>query len=198
MRTLAGVTVGIIVPLVLIPLAALGGYLWYRRKMKALAVDGEAREVPGVRLTSETLRRLPHPPWRVVYEIRPAQLEGADHVVVGPCGVIALTTVVADRPGADRPRESAMVASSNLVRAAVDEHTRPTGLRCDRIVKVYWGAPQPDSPAAQHGMNGTIDVEGQRLEMWLHSLPPAGLPPERTDAAWRAIVVGIGRPDPLG
>ena len=79
-----------------------------------------------------------------------------------------------------------MVVSSNLLRAAVDEHTEPIGVRCDRIVKVYWGTPQPESPAAQEGMNGTIDVEGQRLEAWLHSLPPGPL----TSGAGRRRVAG--------
>ncbi len=197
MRTWDVVTTGIIVPLVAIPLIVIGAYVWYRRKMRALSLDDDTREVPGVRLTAETLRRLPYPPWRVVYEIRSSQLEGADHVVVGPCGVIALTTVVADRPAPGRPRESAMVASSNLVRAAVDEHTEPAGVRCDRVVKVYWGTPQPETPAGQDGMNGTIDVEGQRLEAWLESLPTGAVSPEQIEAAWRAVVSGIGRPDPL-
>ena len=106
MRTLAGVTVGIIVPLIIIPIAVIAAYLWYRRKMIAMRLDTEARDVPGARLTSETLRRLPNPPWRVVYEIRPDQLEGADHVVIGPCGIIAMTTVVANRSNADVPRVS--------------------------------------------------------------------------------------------
>jgi len=201
MRTLPGVTVGIIVPLIIIPIAVITAYLWYRRKMIAMQLDTGARDVPGPRLTSETLRRLPNPPWRVVYEIRPDQLEGADHVVIGPCGITAITTVVANRSKADVPRVSALVAATSLVRAAVDEHSEPVGARCDRVVKVYWGTPQPDDPPAREGVNGAIDVEGQRLEAWLCSLPP-GPPPGplsagQVDAAWRALVIGIGRPDPL-
>jgi hypothetical protein len=201
MRTLAGVTVGIIVPLIVIPIAVIAAFLWYRRKMNAMRLDTEARDVPGVRLTSETLRRLPNPPWRVVYEIRPDQLEGADHIVIGSCGIIAMTTVVANRSNADAPRVSTLVASTSLVRAAVDEHSGTVGARCDRVVKVYWGTPQPEDPPAREGVNGAIDVEGQRLEAWLLSLPP-GPPPgpltsPQVDAAWRALVIGIGRPDPL-
>jgi hypothetical protein len=194
---LACVTVGIIVPLIVIPLAAIAAYVWYRRKMSAMALDDTTREVPGVRLTSETLRHLASPPWRVVYEIRATQLEGADHVVVGPCGVIAFTTVVADRPAGDVERVSAFVANSAIVRSAVDVHTDPTGVRCDRVVKVYWGTPHPELPPARDGINGTIDVEGQRLEAWLQSLPPGPLTTSEVENAWRAVTVGIGRPDPL-
>lgn len=197
MRTWAGVTLGILVPLVVIPVAVFVAYRWYRRRMKALAVDGESRDMPGVRLTSETLRRLPPTLWRVVYEIRPTQLEGADHVVIGPCGVIALTTVVADRPTGAAPAVSAYLPTTGLVKAAVDQHTEVVGVRCDRVVKVYWGAPQHEMAAARDGTNGVIEVEGQRLASWLHSLPPGPLVASQVDSAWRAVVTGIGRPDPL-
>ena len=190
-------TAGIIVPLIVIPLAAIAAWVWYRRKMNAMRPDDSTREVPGVRLTSETLRRLINPPWRVVYEIRPTQLEGADHIVIGPSGIIALTTVVADRPDGTGDRVSALVASTALVRAAVDGLTTSSGVRCERVVKVYWGTPQPGTPPAREGVNGAIDVEGQRLEAWLHSLPPGPLVASQVDSAWRAVVVGIGRPDPL-
>lgn len=190
-------TAGIIVPLIVIPIAVIVAFVWYRRKIAAMQPDVETRDVPGARLTAETLRRLPGPPWRVVYEIRPSQLEGADHVVIGPCGIIALTTHVADRPAGDVERVSAMVASPGIVRAAVDVHTAPTGVRCDRVVKVYWGTPRPELPAGREGTNGAIEVEGQRLEEWLHSLPPGPLQPAQVDAAYRAVVVGVGRPDPL-
>jgi hypothetical protein len=200
------VTVGIIVSIVVILIAVFVGYRWYKRKIAGLALDTEARPVPGVRLTSETLRRLPHPPWRVVIEIGAEHLEGVDHVVIGPTGVIGITTVVADRPATAVERDAMTVAHEAIARAAISAHVEAAGIpsaaSATSLAKVFWGAPDPDGPAARVDARGTSEVEGQRLVDWLQSLPPtmnaAGpLSPAQVDAVWRSVLTGIGRPDPL-
>ena len=191
MRTLACVTVGIIVPLIVIPIAVIVAYLWYRRKMSAHAASTtDAREVPGVRLTSETLRRLPAP-----------AVAGRLRDPTGPARgrrSCRDRTVRHHRPHHRRRRSSSRRSSpvcrrSSRPRASCappsTNSRRPVGVRCDRVVKVYWGAPQPDRPPAREGINGAIDVEGQRLEAWLHSLPPG---PLASDAG-RCCVAGDRR-----
>lgn len=201
MRTFGGVTLGILLPLIIIPIVLVGGFAYYRRRIAALRIGSSTsetnRDLPGGRLTSETLRRLPHPPWRVVFEISPKVFDRVDHVVIGPFGIIALTTVVADRPLEPVGDDSLAVASAALARSEVDELTRRVGLRCEHSARVFWGTPRPEMPAGRPGRDGTVDVEGQRLDRWLQALPPGPLAASQVDLAWQAVVTGIGRPDPL-
>ena len=197
MRTFRGVTLGIIIPLVVLPVVLVVAYVWYRSRIAALRADTETRPISGARLTSEALRRLPQPPWRIVIEIAPSLLEGVDHVAIGSCGVVPLITVVADRPTVDVARDPMSVVSTSIARSVVDAAIADVGVPSMAPVKVYWGAPRPALPAGRPTESGTIDVEGQRLESWLGSLPEGVLSPTQVDACWRAIVLAIGRPDPM-
>jgi hypothetical protein len=197
------VSLGILVPLVILPVILIGAYVWYRRSMTALQPD-EAKPVSGVRLTAEALHRLDSPLWRIVYEIGGA-LGGVDHVIIGPPGVIAITTIVADRPAVERllaaAGEAQLIAEAAIERGPADELLRPAGVACRLSARVFWGSPDPERPAFEEVAHGNHLVEGQRLTDWLAALddsttePP--LTPSQIDLAWQAIVMGIGRPDPL-
>jgi hypothetical protein len=193
---------GIIIPLILLPIAIILAFVWYRRSIANLRPT-EAKPVSGLRLTAEALHRAPTPPWRVVYEIGGA-LGGIDHVIVGPSGVTAITTVVADRPDPDRLRnergEAILVSEAAVVRGPLDELLRAANASCDRWARIYWGRPDPRRPVEDPLVHASVLVEGQRIDEWLTALdtgasdPPD---PDRIDAIWRTIVTGIGRPDPL-
>ncbi|MEL6893151.1 MAG: hypothetical protein AAFP84_16275 [Actinomycetota bacterium] len=189
---------GILFPAILITALAVGLFVWYRRRMDAMKPD-TARAVSGVRLTAERCRTLPSPPWRVVYEIGSDRLDDIDHVVIGPAGVIAIQTVLADRPvPAPVDDTPARVARSAIARASLDEALAPVGATCDALVKVFWGTPRPDEPAGHEVTTKEWAVEGQRLDAWLaeHAQPTSN--PTRIDQLWQTVTLGIGRPDPLG
>lgn len=193
-------TVGILIPLILIPLVLAAVFVWYRRKISAMQPDERDLSVSGSRLTSECLQRLPHPPWRIVIEIAPGVLEGVDHVAIGPAGVVPLLTRVTDRPDVAVDRDPMTVVSTSLARGAVNDALVDAGASSLPPARVYWGAPHSDEPAGRPNSDGVIDVEGQRLGSWLEGLPepPTGpMSPARIDACWRSVLVAIGRPDPL-
>jgi len=196
------VSSGIIVPLIVLPIIVVGVFLWYRRSMADMRPD-ETKPVSGLRLTAEALHRVPSPPWRVVYEIGGA-LGAVDHVVVGPAGVIAISTRVADRPDPgklhDARTEAQLVSDAAIARGPIDELLRAVGASCEQTATVFWGAPEPRRPMVEELVHGSQLVEGQRLEEWLAQVDAqatARLGPARVDEVWRTIVVGIGRPDPL-
>ena len=202
------VSSGIVISLVVLPIALIAAFTWYQRSMTALKPD-ETKPVSGTRLTAETLHRLDSPPWRIVYEIGGA-LGGVDHVVVGPPGVIVITTIVADRPKPEHLLATAgdaqLTAEAAIERGPADELVRPAGVTCRLSARVFWGAPEADRPAFEEVAHGNHLVEGQRLMDWLTALDDGPLedstaePPiaqQQIDHAWQAIVMGIGRPDPL-
>ena len=154
--------------------------------------------MPGARLSADRLQHLTSPPWRVVYEVG-GKLGDIDQVVIGPTGVIAIETVVGDRPqhSGGPSTDPQRVANAALARVAVDELTQRVGVRCQLHAKVFWGVPQPTQPAGIEVATGQVNVEGQRLEEWLISQPPGPLSASQVDQVWQTIVVGIGRPDPL-
>lgn len=194
---------GIVIPLVVLPILVVGGLLWYRRSIRELSPD-EARPVSGVRLTAEALHRDAEPPWRVVHEIGGA-LGGVDHVVIGPPGIVAITTVVADRPSPEdllrATSETQLVSEAAVNRGPTDEVARPSGVPCRLWARVFWGSPAPVRPPHDELVHGSQLVEGQRIGEWLHALAASAadpLDPAAIDRAWRTVVTGIGRPDPLG
>jgi hypothetical protein len=191
------VNLSIILPTIAIIVLIVGGYWWYRRAMRKMAPDETVRSVNGARLTSERLGRLPTPPWRFVFEVPGDRLGGIDHVVIGPSGVIAVTTLMLDRPPATDLPDAHQLAANAMLRAPVDDLVGRVGLACDTLAKVYFGKPQPDLPAAHEMPDGTRSVEGQRLTEWLLTLPPGPLTAAQIDLAWQAVLTGIGRPDPL-
>lgn len=196
-------SLGIIIPIVLLFVLLGGGLTWYKQTMQNMAPGSTPRQVNGARLTSERLRELPTPPWRFVFEISEDKLGGVDHVIIGPSGVIAVSTQMLDRPLlADRPDrpdrpDPQLVANAALMRGSVDELAKRAGVSCNVLAKVYWGTAQPERPAAVQSMYATLIVEGQRLNDWLLTLPPGPLTPAQIDLAWQTILTGIGRPDPL-
>jgi len=191
------VSLGIIIPIALLFVLLGGGLTRYKQTMQNMAPGSTPRQVNGARLTSERLRELPTPPWRFVFEISEDKLGGVDHVIIGPSGVIAVSTQMLDRPLlADRP-DPQLVANAALMRGSVDELAKRAGVSCNVLAKVYWGTAQPERPAAVQSMYATLIVEGQRLNDWLLTLPPGPLTPAQIDLAWQTILTGIGRPDPL-
>ena len=38
-------------------------------------------------------------------------------------------------------------------------------MRCDRVAKVYWGAPRPEMAAARDGTNGVIEINGHKVHV---------------------------------
>ncbi len=195
------VSLGIIVPLIVLPIVIVGVVFWYRRSMAALR-PGDTKPVSGVRLTAEALHRAPAPPWRIVYEVGGA-LGEVDHVIVGPSGVTAITTVVADRPDPDQLRsardDALLVSEAAIARGPLDELLRAVNASCDQWARVYWGMPDPKRPVADVLVHGSTLVEGQRIDEWLAALSAKAstqLDSRRVDAIWRTIVIGIGRPDP--
>ncbi len=189
----------VLIPFLVLLAALVGFYLWYRNKIKELTLDPDDRPLPGARLTAERLRALSSPPWRVVFEIGEKYLGSIDHVVVGPSGVLAIETLATDRPsGVGQVAQAQLVANAAIARGDVDELAARVGAGCKTLVRVYWGTPQPDSPAAIELVPGLVAVEGQRLTDWLVALPPGPLQPAQVDQVWQHVSTGIGRPDPLG
>ena len=191
----------IVVPLVLVVGVMAGAFLWYRRKMADMAPDPTERALPGGRLTAERLATLKNPPWRVVFEVSGSTLGSVDHVVIGPAGVIAVETLVMDRPVPSTresdPNHAHLVARAAIARSEVDELTRRVGVPCDLLARVHWGTPSADRPAAEEIAAGVVSVEGQRLVEWLIERPPGPLSSAQVDQVWQAVLTGIGRPDPL-
>ncbi len=187
----------LIISLVVLVALIAGGYTLYRRYIASMQVDSNVRQVNGARLTSERLTKLPSPPWRFVLEIGEDRLGGIDHVIIGPSGVIAVSTLMLDRPATAGTPDPQQMATAAMLRAPVDALAARAGLSCNLLAKVYWGAPQPERPAALDSGLLTIAVEGQRLTDWLLTLPPGPLTSAQIDLAWQAILTGIGRPDPL-
>ena len=107
----------------LIVLAALivGGYTAYRRYIASMQVGSEARQINGARLTSERLQQLPSPPWRFVLEISADRLGGVDQVMIGPCGIIAASTLMFGRPEDAETPDPQNMANAAVMRSPVDD-----------------------------------------------------------------------------
>jgi len=189
----------ILIPLIAMTAALVLFYVWYQRKLADMKPDADSRSLPGARLTAERLRLLASPPWRVVYEINDRHLGAVDHVVIGPTGAIAIETLMLDRPTVVKDHGDAqLIATAAIERGDVDDLTRTVGVPCSVLAKVYWGAPQPDLPAALEVTTGLVAVDGHRLVDWLIGLPPGPLSPAQVDQVWNVVTTGIDRPDPLG
>jgi len=187
----------VLIPVVVIAALMIGGYVLYRRKIDAMK-PGEASIPSPARLTAERLRTLPTPPWHVVHEIAAGKAGSIDHVVIGPPGVVAITTILADRPEpTDTDESPAAVAQAAIARADVSEFLVAANGSCDTLATVFWGAAQPNAPAAYLTTTSAYAVDGHRLTEWLMTLPPAPVAPAQLDRWWQAVTVGVGRPDPL-
>lgn len=203
----------IVAVLVLAGVAAVGAVAVSRSRRtfkqiaEGLTVSHEQDHVAqraAMRLTSAALRDLPSPPWRIVHEIGPDRLTGAEHVAIGPAGAFALTTSLdelpSNEPASDAaaspdPAELARVA---MTRGGLDDALRRVGMRSAGLVVVHWST-NAEGPGWVAGAHGATHVDGRRLADWAHpsTHAEAGLTQSQIDLAWQAVVTAIGRPDPL-
>jgi len=189
---------GIIIPLVIVAIVVPVAFTWAKKTFKDGGATDDADAVaPAVRLTSNALRELPTPEWRVVYEIAEDKLGGVEHVLIGPPGIFAVQTsmeTVPSEPESDvDPHGVALVA---ILRGDLDDALRRCAMSSDRLVRVHWGAPVDKAPASVDMFPGLTVVEGRRLAEWIDTLP-ASLSSGQVDLAWQAVTTAIGRPDPL-
>lgn len=173
-----------------------------RQFLQRLQAPVDEPMVHTTRLTSEHLHRLPPPTWRLVLEIEDPSLPDVDQVVIGPCGVLAISTTLGERPALDHvadddPEGARATAAAAITRAPIDDLVSAAGSHCHQLVHVYWGAPDPDQPAALPVVHATVAVDGHRLDEWITSLPTDVLTASQVDLVWHAVTTGIGRPDPL-
>lgn len=190
----------IIIPIVLLAILVPAGFTWAKRNLRDPAKEGgalgEPVAPPSGRLTSEALRGLASPPWRVIYEIADDKLGGVQHVLIGPAGIFAMKTSMDPTPtGPEVDPAPTDVAKSAVARAELDEALRRCALASDRLVWVHWGT--GDGPGSTEVLPNTTAVDGRRLAEWAAGLPEA-LSPAQVDLAWQTVTTAIGRPDPLG
>lgn len=197
---------GIIIPVVVVAVVVPLGLAWARRRFKETAGEGDGQPITAaVRLTSNALRGLPSPPWRVVYEIAGERLGGLEHVVIGPPGIFALVTTMDPMPeqsldALDAPDRHA-IARAAILRGALDDALRRCAMSSDTLLTVHWGAAGAGaSPISVDTQPGATAVDGRRIETWAASVGPHDGPPltaAQVDLAWQTVVTAIGRPDPL-
>ena len=188
----------IIIPVVVIAVIVPIAFAWAKKTFKEASASGsDPTGSPGRRLTSEALRSLPTPEWRVVYEIAADRLGGVEHVVIGPPGVFAVQTSMEPLPApAGDAADAQEVAQAAIVRGDLDDALRRCAMSSDRLVRVYWGPVGDGTPGAVDHMAGVTAVHGRALESWAASLPPE-LSAAQVDLAWQTVTTAIGRPDPL-
>jgi len=163
--------------------------------------DGPAssRGTAGVRLTSTTLHRVVAPPWRVVLEVPAERLGGVEHVLIGPPGIYAVSTVLAPLPDStidDTPASAEELAASAILRAELDDVLATCAMSSDARVVIHWGRTESDQRAVDAG-HTTIAVDGNRLADWMGTLEQRRLSQQQVDLAWQTVCLAIGRPDPL-
>ena len=199
---------GIIIPLVLIAMLVPVAFVLAKRYLKDGAVIDVDEPVvaPSARLTSNALRELPSPTWRVVYEIAEEKLGGPSHVLIGPAGIFAVQSSLEPLPdgSGERPDPHA-VAAAAIARGGLDDALRRCAMTSDRLVTVHWGAPSDGAPIAVDTVPGSLAVDGRSIVQWGERLvaevtaDPTREPlsPARVDLAWQTVTTAIGRPDPL-
>jgi hypothetical protein len=198
---------GIIIPVILIAVVVPIGFTLAKRYLKdgAAHLADDPVVAPSARLTSNALRELPTPTWRVVYEIGDDKLGGPGHVLIGPPGIYAVQTSMDPLPDpADVPHDAQAVAAAAIARGGLDDALRRCAMSSDLLVTVHWGAPAEGGPIAVDTVPGAIAVAGRALAAWADravadagagSRPP--LTPAQVDLAWQTVTTAIGRPDPL-
>ncbi len=192
---------GIIIPLLVITIVVPVAIMWATKTFKSGGQSGTADAVgpPSARLTSNALRELPAPPWRIVYEIAGDKMGGVEHVLIGPPGIFALETSMEPLPpaptGAPDAHEVAQVA---IARGGLDDVLRRCAMSSDRLIQVHWGQRDGDQqPIAVELLAGATAVDGRSLAQWAAGLDGITLTPAQVDLAWQTVLTGIGRPDPL-
>ncbi len=190
----------IIVPVVLIVIIVPTAVIWAKKTFKDGAVGRDADEAviaPSDRLTSNALRELQSPPWRVVYEVAPEKLDGIGHVLIGPAGAFALQTSMDPLPAApDEVPDAKAIGRGATARGAVDDALRRCAMSSDRLILVHWGVNDDDTVSVEP-IPGVTAVDGRRLREWADGLDADLLAPAQVDLAWQTVITAIGRPDPL-
>lgn len=189
-------TPGIVVPIILLLIVVSVGFRWARGLKTGASAPVEAAPPPSARLTSNALRELPAPPWRVVYEIAADKLGGVEHVLIGPPGVYAMQTSMDPLPQPSEPDPRA-IGRAAIARGPLDDALRRCAMSSSALVTVHWGVDQQGTRGPSlEVVPGHLAVDGRRIGPWTESLPTA-LTPAQVDLAWQTVLTSIGRPDPL-
>ncbi len=189
-------TPGIVIPIILLLIVVSVGFRWARGLKSGASAPVEAAPPPSARLTSNALRSLPTPPWRVVYEIAADKLGGIEHVLIGPPGIYAMQTSMDPLPQPSEPDPRA-IGRAAIVRGPLDDALRRCAMSSAALVTVHWGIDQDGSRGpALEVVPGALAVDGRRIDRWTESMP-AALTPAQVDLAWQTVLTSIGRPDPL-
>ncbi|NNE12396.1 MAG: hypothetical protein HKN41_09160 [Ilumatobacter sp.] len=190
----------IIIPVVVLAIIVPIGILWAKKSFK----DGAQRGIdddtgfvaPSDRLTSNALRDLESPPWRVVYEIAHDKLSGITHVLIGPAGVYAVTTSMDPLPEPIAEPTPAEIGQAAIARGGVDDALGRCGMSSDHLLVVHWGVTD-GGPSSVDVMHGVIAVDGRQITNWAAELQNDHLTTAQVDLAWSTVLTSIGRPDPL-
>ncbi len=189
----------ILVPVVVLAVAVPAVSIWAKRRFDNVAGpdDDELPIAPSDRFTSNALRELETPPWRVVYEIGADRLGGIGHVLIGPSGVYALRTTMDPLPSPPTSDADARaIGEAAVARADLDDALRRCAMSSDRLVTVHWGV-NDGSEVAVDLLPGHTAVDGRSLTTWAAGTTPGVLSAAQVDLAWQSVVTAIGRPDPL-
>lgn len=191
----------IIIPVIVIAVVVPAVALWAKQRFKDNVGrdNGDEFVAPSDRLTSNALRGLESPPWRVVYEVASDRLNGIGHVLIGPSGVFAVRTTMDPLPASPTADADARaIGEAAVARGALDDALRRCGMSSDQLVTVHWGANE-GAEIAIEVMAGVTAVDGRALTVWAAGTGTGtdALSPAQVDLAWQSIVVAIGRPDPL-
>lgn len=191
---------GIVIPVVIVAVVVPTVFTWARRRFKENPKSDETPPTaPAMRLTSNALRSLPSPPWRVVYEIGPDRLGGIEHVLIGAPGIFAVVTSMDPMPAApaNDTTDPHLVAQAAIRRGALDDALRRCKMASDRLVTVHWGVAESPTAVDIETVAGATAVDGRRITEWIETLTTANLTQAQIDLAWQTVVTAIGRPDPL-
>lgn len=189
----------IIIPVIVVAVLVPGAIVWAKKNFKdRVGADHDDGAVPpSDRLTSNALRELSTPPWRVVYEVAPGRLGGIGHVLIGPAGVFALRTTMDPLPQTPAvDADASAIAQAAIARGGLDDALRRCAMSSDRLVVVHWGV-NDTAEIKVDLMPGVIAVDGRSLATWAATAGPDTLSPAQVDLAWQTVVTSIGRPDPL-
>ncbi len=109
---------GIIIPIVAVAILVPAGLIVFKRYLNSIRPGTGSGTPSGARLTAAALHRLPTPPWRVVYEMHNDALGGIDHVLIGPAGILAITTSLTTMPSQSTERPSPEMIARGAIAAA--------------------------------------------------------------------------------
>jgi hypothetical protein len=193
---------GIIIPVLVVAVGVPVVLVWARRQFKQPgAIADELSSAPAARLTSNALRTLESPPWRVVYEIGHDRMGGVEHVLIGPAGIFAVVTSMYPMPRPIAEPDPHAIAAAAITRGGLDDALRRCATTSDRLITIYWGANEVTAPVGVEVLPGATAVDGRHVSDWADTAtagrdgPP--FPPAQVDLAWQTVVTAIGRPDPL-